>query len=265
MWSVTNSLQFKCDGDDGDDGDKNSTVLLVLYDGSEDGTTTNGILVASTDGGDNWAMICEDGLGENVASVICRYFGYSYGTTVSPSRWSISDIGFGATNLECPDAATKPEDCKWDDYEDASVPCYKGQQVALACSDKMWASNMEITAKVNKKKTMAKISMELTIRKNGLEIPFNMFVGGGVGIINRVNVNDTIGYEDDFVKLKYKKNKGMWFGKTKKVKEAECVFGLAVLNYKVVAVDLVWCDETITEAQITKEMQAMLDNWKDSS
>jgi len=236
---------------DDDSTDDDSTVSLKLSD------KNRGILLASTDGGKGWGAICNDGLSSNVASLACTYLGYQHGHVVSPSQyWNTgNEIVFGATELDCPDNALSPSQCDWASYDEAEVPCYQGEAVALSCSDTIFNISTEHRVKTNKK--LAKFVMMIEVEKYGSVIPLKAFTSVVTHIVDRSEEGE---YNFDLSQsVKYKAKKSAYIGKVKR-EGTECLIMIIMIdNYNHTHVVILSCAYQITETQIKAELKTKMD------
>jgi len=172
--------------------------------------------------------MCNQGIGQHEVNAICRHLGYSYGVLkhsveYKPKRKNQFELPeYGMTNLECSSAEAKDvfEDCTLKQYpEEATVPCFEGQQVAVQCADSEWSfavDVMETKVKSEGDFVKGRVSCEVDARLYGSLIDMKQAVQ--VSLVN-VMVDDSVEVVEDA--MKYKKRAQSFYAKLKVQDEIE--------------------------------------------
>ena len=97
------------------------------------------------------ATVCNDKVGKNEINAICRELGYKTGAIADVREFlpegrkqkkeAVAYIPpYGYTNLNCgDDVKDVMKECTVEEYKDAEVPCFHGQQLAVKCADEDWS------------------------------------------------------------------------------------------------------------------------------
>ena len=197
---------------------------------------SRGIVVAATYGND-WAYICNDGFTDEHAGILCRRFGYKYGRVLS-SFWFMrrrdERLHFGATDIECPVGTTSPDDCYWTPYENATVPCFPGDEVAISCGKRPFIFEInDIAFRLNRNKMRILIKSKVVLEKYGFPFVIGASEDSGVFASMRWENGDW----SDMDQLFHKRRRDIYTNRMNIPKSEQrgpgCMFVVAVVQRRV--------------------------------
>ena len=79
----------------------------------------------------SWTLICDNGLNQGDAMVVCRMFGYAHGTFLRGSKFGSVDAQIGITNVSCHGRESDFMKCPYD----ISAACPSQKYASVICSN----------------------------------------------------------------------------------------------------------------------------------
>merc|ERR1711988_953866 len=274
------SQQLACYGQDGptaacnddpvdpvdpvDPTDPEGNYTLSLYGGGN----SSGLVLVKDEEYDQHSFLCAHGMGRNEINSICHYFGYKYGSLYDPSDeiyydQYLSMLSFGATDISChgKDTADVFNECTWEEYGQASVPCFDGEQVAVICDDEAFRFSLSGYTKIKARKDYIVFFVYPYIDRHGMFMEEVYSMGDEIELV-LFNRNSSGNYEPlDMYQTKYRKKMNGWKGKASYVKEADntCIIFCGVFKDTMIyQIAIGTCDYEIHEMTVYEEVGAML-------
>ena len=78
-----------------------------------------------------WTLICDNGLSQEDAVVVCRMFGYNFGTHLPGSKFGSAQAQIGITNVRCHGRENDFMKCPYD----VSTACPSHKYASVVCSN----------------------------------------------------------------------------------------------------------------------------------
>jgi len=166
----------------------------------------------------------------------------------------MNELPFGATNIKCPEGARSANDCSFDLYGNEEVPCFSGQELAVACADEKFTFEISRTAEKAKWKNgkgKGKFSAQIKVERYGLPMSSNV----KLSLLNRSSKG---AYSIIPSKFKYNKKTMAWTGKGLLSESDYCFIYVAAIGETHWTVAIGNCGyKGLTVAKVEEEINAM--------
>ena len=107
-----------------------------------------------------WTLICDNGLSQDDAVVVCRMFGYNFGTHLPGSKFGSVQAQIGITNVRCHGRENDFMKCPYD----VSTACPSHKYASVVCSNESIREESELRRVLKPAQTCHEIYQAATLR-----------------------------------------------------------------------------------------------------
>ena len=107
-----------------------------------------------------WTLICDNGLSQDDAVVVCRMFGYNFGTHLPGSKFGSVQAQIGITNVRCHGRENDFMKCPYD----VSTACPSHKYASVVCSNEPIREESELRRVLKPAQTCHEIYQAATLK-----------------------------------------------------------------------------------------------------
>ncbi|KAL5266805.1 hypothetical protein ACHWQZ_G004004 [Mnemiopsis leidyi] len=114
------------------------------------------LMVSLEDAEEDWKLVCGVGAGKSEVDTVCRSMGYTAGVMLDSHVREFSSItskiSYQVSNMKCREGADSPSDCSYTPYDSSLVPCFRGEEVKVSCSNEAFQlTNTDFFVKIHRR------------------------------------------------------------------------------------------------------------------